>query len=114
MGLFGISEDHIEDCLSLDERFLRNSNSTYFFEHHSDAMAPLILKDDILIVDRSLPATHGRMVVGGLHGDFICRYLLKERGQLVLRAESSFHEDIIVNEDFQLFGVVRGIARDFL
>ena len=41
-GLFGITNDHIENYQSLDERFVKNKASTYFFEAESDSMSPFI------------------------------------------------------------------------
>lgn len=53
-GLFGISQDHIEDYQSLDKRFIKSRVSTFFFQASGDAMSPYIENEDILIVDRSL------------------------------------------------------------
>ena len=54
MGLFGIHDDFSEKYQSLDERFIKNKASTFFFKASGKAMAPLILPDDVLIVDRSV------------------------------------------------------------
>ena len=115
-GLFGIHDDYIEKFQSLDSRFIRNRASTFFFEASSDSMEPLIFKKDVLIVDRSVEAHHKKVAVLSLHGEMICKRILKENNGLLLRSENPDYKDIIVTEEMDLiiFGVVIGIAREFL
>lgn len=113
-GLFGIADDYAQKYQSLDERFIHNKASTFFFEASGDSMEPLIREKDILIVDRSITANHGRIIVGYLDGHFICKRLIRMGSQLILRSENKLHRDISINEDsdFIIWGVVSGQARD--
>ncbi|EQC47329.1 LexA family transcriptional regulator [Bacteriovorax sp. Seq25_V] len=113
-GLFGISDDYIEKYQSLDQRFIRNKSSTFFFEATGDSMEPIIHSGDVLIVDRSLSWTHGNIIVGHLDGQFICKRLLKSPDGLILRSENKLHRDILITEeiDFLIWGVVSGLGRD--
>ncbi|MFC2075033.1 LexA family protein [Bdellovibrionota bacterium] len=115
-GLFGISEDFTEKYLSLDERFIQNKASTYFFEAESDSMKPLICPGDILIVDRSLECRSGRVVVASISGEFVCKRFVRTADGVVLRSENRAYRDINVTEEMELvvFGVVRGIARELV
>lgn len=114
-GLFGIVNDHIESYQSLDERFVKNKASTYFFEAESDSMSPLIMEKDILIVDRALDSYPGCIVVCSLNGEMLCKRLVEQQGHLYLRSENERYKPILLQEDseFTVFGVVRGIAREF-
>jgi DNA polymerase V len=114
-GLFGIVNDHIESYQSLDERFVKNKASTYFFEAESDSMSPLIEEKDILIVDRSLESYPGCIVVCSLNGEMLCKRLIQKNGCLYLSSENKSYKTIELNEDsdFSVFGVVRGLAREF-
>jgi DNA polymerase V len=113
-GLFGISDDYISDYQSLDERFVRNKASTYFFLVAGESMSPLILEKDILIVDRSLNQAHNRVVVVGLDGELFCKRWIQEKGAVRLVSDNPRYPEIQVSpeQDLQLFGVVIGLARD--
>ncbi len=113
-GLFGISDDYVEKYQSLDQRFVRNKSSTFFFEATGDSMEPIIHSGDVLIVDRSMTWVHGNIIVGHLDGLFICKRLLKSPDGLILRSENKLHRDILITEDidFLIWGVVSGLARD--
>jgi DNA polymerase V len=114
-GLFGIVNDHVENYQSLDERFVKNKASTYFFEAESDSMSPLIMEKDILIVDRALDSYPGCIVVCSLNGEMFCKRLVERNGTLYLYSENEKYKPVELQEDsdFMIFGVVRGIAREF-
>ena len=114
-GLFGIVNDHVENYQSLDERFVKNKASTYFFEAESNSMSPLIMEKDILIVDRALESYPGCIVVCSLNGEMLCKRLIEKRGILFLFSENQKYKPIELydDSDFTVFGVVRGIAREF-
>lgn len=114
-GLFGITNDHIENYQSLDERFVKNKASTYFFEAESDSMSPLIMEGDVLIVDRALDVFSGRIVVCSLNGEMLCKRLKSENGKHFLCSENQKYSpiEILSDSDFSVFGVVRGVAREF-
>ena len=48
-GLFGITEDFVDSYLSLDEKFLRSRESTFFVRSSGDSMMPEIKDQDILM-----------------------------------------------------------------
>lgn len=113
-GLFGISDDYIEKYQSLDSRFIKNKSSTFFFEATGSSMEPLIIEKDVLIVDRSLEATHDRVVVVSLDNEMLCKRLIKDSSGNLLRSDNRTYRDIYITEEINLsvFGVVIGIARD--
>lgn len=114
VGLFGIQEDHIQKYQSLDDRFVKNKSSTYFFVAAGDSMQPLILEKDILIVDRSLEPTHNKIVVVAVNGEMYCKRLVSRGGQLLLVSDNKNYSEIIINGemDIHFFGVVTGLGRD--
>lgn len=71
--------------LSLHELLIPRPTSTFFVRVVED-LAPNVRAQDILIVDRSLPAVHGALVLVVLQGQFHLRRLLKERGELWLHS----------------------------
>lgn len=115
-GLFGISEDHLEKYQSLDERLIRDRAATFFFEASGEAMSPLIMEKDILIVDRSIEPVSGCIVVVQIEGELLCRRLHLTEREVGLHAENSQHAPLILKDgqDLQVFGVVTSVVRDIL
>ncbi len=114
-GLFGISEDFVENYLSLDEKFLRNREATFLVRAGGDSMSPEIKDNDILIVDRSLTAKHQSIIAVFYNGVAMCKQLYLEGENKYLRSFNSKYKNILIGEEDELlvFGVVIGLARDF-
>jgi DNA polymerase V len=116
MGLFGISEDHSEDYLSLDERFIRNKNATFMFRMEGDSLAPMILNGDYLIIDRSIHHFQNKLLVLDYQGERLCRLMINLQGRKILRAFNPKFKDIVITmeNELQIFGVVTMHFRDWL
>lgn len=114
-GLFGIRDNSEELDLSLDERFIKNPISTFFFHMKGMAMSPLICDGDVLIVDRSLPMAHDKVAVVSYQGEMLCRRLYLRRGVFKLMADHPRYQTIVVQpEDFSFFGVATSLVREKL
>ncbi len=113
-GLFGIADDFTENYLSLDEKYLSNRESTFLVRAGGDSMEPEIKAGDILIVDRSVPLTSGKIATFYFNGNAICKQYIKRAGKIFLHSYNLNYQDIEVKDtdDLQLFGVVTGITRD--
>ncbi len=114
-GLFGIAEDYEEAYLSLDQHLVKNRESTYFLRAMGNSMMPLILPQDILVVDRSVKIEANQIVVLTLNGQRLCKRLVRERGQMFLFSENKNYKPIPIVEESELviFGPVVGLARGF-
>ncbi len=115
-GLFGISGDHLEKYQSLDERLIRDRAATFFFEASGEAMSPLIMEKDILIVDRSTQPISGCIVIVQIEGELLCRRLHITDHEVGLHAENPQHAPLVLRDgqDLQVFGVVTSVVRDIL
>jgi DNA polymerase V len=113
-GLFGISEDYQESFLSLDERFIKDKNSTYFFKAQGDSMSPLIINGDVLVVDRSVTPASESIVIVSWEGEMICKRLRKKNGYWVLSSMNPQFKDIFIRHQEQtvFFGVVTSLVRE--
>lgn len=114
-GLFGISDDFVESYLSLDEKFVRDQNATFFVRASGDSMWPKIENEDILIVDTSLTLKNGSIGTFFYNGNPICKQWFKTENGFVLKSINSKYQDLVIKESDQieLFGVVIGLAREF-
>ena len=73
-----------------------------------------IHKGDILIVDRSLEADCGRIVIAFLNGEFTVKRLKKEGKELYLVPENPKFPRLKIEPgwDFQIWGVVTYVIHD--
>ncbi|MGK0367491.1 MAG: DNA polymerase V [Thermoproteota archaeon] len=114
-GLFGVSDDFVEERLSLDEKFSTDKASVFFVRASGDSMEPLIFTGDILIVDTAIHLFKGAVGAFFYNGNPICKRWIIENGKKILRSDNPSQQDIIISEDdeCELFGVVVGMARGF-
>ena len=108
-GLFGISDDFIEDYQSLDSKFVKNKSSTFFFKASGNSMEPLIHSGDVLVVDRSITSFHKKVCVVIYENQLICkRVIIHGSHSVSLVSENLKHPAILLNEnlDASVWGVV--------
>lgn len=112
-GLFGIQDDFYEEYLSLDEHFIKDKKSTFFFRASGNSMEPQIFSNDILIVDRSLKAKSGQICILSLEGSFLCKRLLTTSREVILVSDNSIYKPMKITTEMEMiiWGVVVGIAR---
>lgn len=115
-GLFGIQDDHIENYLSLDERFIRNKHATFIFKMEGDSMSPHIEAGDYLIVDRSLTDFMDKIVVVDVFDERMCKFLTRSHGQTVLRSFNNRYKDIVITDEMEIniFGVATLSFKDLI
>jgi DNA polymerase V len=113
-GLFGISDDFVESYLSLDEKFMKNKESTFFVRASGDSMSPDIKNNDILVVDRSITIFSGAIIAFYFNGIPMCKEIIKSESNTYLKSSNKEFKTIVVTADDELtvFGVVIGIVRD--
>lgn len=115
-GLFGISDDHLESFQSLDERFVKNRKSTYFFEARGESMSPLIFPGDVLVVDRSLKPAKNRLAIVIHEGEMICKRLGQDKnGWLLLSENPKFPaRRVDPEEGLIVWGIVRAVVHPLI
>jgi len=103
------ADDYVERQLDLNELVIQHPTTTFFVQVEGESMSGAgIQTGDTLVVDRSLEAVSGKIIVAVLHGEFTVKRLLLKGGKATLRAENPKYQDIVVNDgdDFQVWGVV--------
>ncbi len=101
-----------EGLLDLNEYLVPHKASTFFVRVTGDSMTGVgIFPEDMLIVDRSLTATYGKIVIAVLNGEMTVKRLEKDKNGLLLCAENEKYPDIIVteNDSFSVWGVVTNV-----
>jgi DNA polymerase V len=107
-GLFGVSDDFIEKYQSLDSKFVKNKESTFYFKAIGDSMVPTIFPSDILVVDRSIKNFNGRVCVIAYNDEFVCKRVYQKKDHIVLKSDNSKFKDIIIHDEHSaiVWGVV--------
>jgi DNA polymerase V len=104
------ADDYVERRLSLDEHLIQHKESTFFMRVAGHSMRNLgIFDGDLLVVDRSVPATHGCVVVAVIDGEFTVKQLLYTAQGKVLRAAHPDYPEVAITaeQDFSIWGVVQ-------
>lgn len=109
-GLPAPADDGIQTKLSLDDHLVQHKESTFFMRVAGDSMMGLgIFDGDLLVVDRAMAATHGRVVIAVLDGEFTVKQLLNTPTGQVLRAAHPAYPDVLIRpgQDLSIWGVVQ-------
>ena len=103
------ADDNIEGRLDLNELVVRHPAATFFVRVEGDSMAGANIQDgDILVVDRAVKATSGKVVVAILNGEFTVKRIQIETTRVLLLPENPQFQPLEVTEeiDFEIWGVV--------
>src|SRR2546429_7524644 len=88
-GFGAAADDYMERGIDLNEQLILNKPATFFFRMNGDAMTGAgINSGDVLIVDRSLKAGNGKIIVAAVNGDLVVRRFQQTFNYLSLVAEN--------------------------
>lgn len=108
------AEDHIEQTLDITELLVTNPPATFYLRVSGDSMIDAgIYEKDILIVDRSLTAQHGDIVVAQINDEFTVKRFYVRNSEFILHPENPKYEPIVVKngDEFAIFGIVTSVVR---
>ncbi len=106
------ADDYIEDYLDLNEYLIKHPAATFLVRAKGKSMINAAIRSgDILIVDRSIEARHGKIVVAAVDGELTVKRLYAKGGINKLQPENSDFPEIIVSEDNDvlIWGVVTSV-----
>ena len=101
--------DHTRKRIDLNEHLIRNREATFIFRVKGDSMTGIgIYEGDELLVDRSIEAKHGNIVLAVLNNEFTVKRLHRRGGVVKLVAENPIYPPIVVKdgEELVIWGVV--------
>ena len=105
-GFGAAADDYMERGIDLNEQLIRNKPATFFMRVRGDAMTGAgIFDGDTIIVDRSIKADSGKVVVATLNGEMLIRRLEKTFNKLRLLAETPKHATIEVDASCDSLGI---------
>ena len=99
-GFGAAADDYAERGIDLNEQLILNKAATFFFRMNGDAMTGAgICTGDVLIVDRSIQVSNGRIGVVANRGELLVRYVHYFSDRIALIPASENHKIIEVKKD---------------
>ncbi|MGB8339553.1 MAG: translesion error-prone DNA polymerase V autoproteolytic subunit [Burkholderiales bacterium] len=108
-GFPATADDYIEKRLDLNLALVKNKDTTFMVKVKGDSMTGANIQDgDMLIVDRSLPAKSGRIVVAAIQGEVTVKRFKIKKGESWLMPENPAYEPMLISADSDctIWGVV--------
>ncbi len=101
------ADDYIESSLDLNTYLIKHPAATYFARAKGNSMEGCgIFDGDLLIVDRSLEAQDGQIIIAVLDGELTCKILDKKQQRLI--AASRHYPPIKIAEYSEL--IIEGVV----
>ena len=109
-GFGAAADDYMERGIDLNEQLVRNKPATFFMRVSGDAMTGAgIFHGDVVIVDRSIKAASGKIIIATLNGEMLIRRFEKTFNKIRLVPETPKLSAIDVDlsgSEFSIWGVV--------
>ena len=103
------AEDFTELSISLDKHLIQNPAATFMAYANGNSMVRSgIHHGDILIIDRSIDARDGDIIIAVLHGEFTVKQLSIVKGIFFLIPKNPRYSPVEISDDmdFEIWGVV--------
>ena len=108
------ADDYLEGEIDLNRLLIERPAACYLMRVSGPSMSGAgVMDGDLVVVDRSLEAVSGHVVVAVLHGEMTIKRLRVTNGRAVLKAEHPGYPSIMICEEnpAEIWGVVVGCVR---
>lgn len=109
------ADDYVADTLDLNDHLMPRKEASFLLRAKGDSMVGVGIHDgDLLVVDRSITASNGCVVIAAVDGEFTVKTLEKKRGVIrLLPANPDFHPIEFKDEqELQIWGVVTNVVHN--
>ena len=103
------AEDYREHSISLDRYIIQNPAATFMAYANGNSMERVgIYHRDLLIIDRSLSARDGDVIIALISGEFMVKQISIIDGHLFLMPRNTQHSHVKITSEmeFEVWGVV--------
>ena len=107
------AEDYLNESLDFNRDLIKHPEATFYGRVQGDSMIGAGICDgDIAVIDRSIEAEHGNVVVAYINNEFTVKFLdlshKKDEGWIELRPANKAFSPIRIDEtsNFRVWGVV--------
>ena len=108
------AEDYVEKTLDLNELCIKHPAATFFVRVEGESMIEGgIFPGDVLVVDRSLEAAHGDIIIASLESEMTVKQLHLTPVPVRLLPRNRAYQPIVIEDGMTLevFGVVTNVVR---
>jgi len=108
------AEDYVEKTIDLNDLCIQHPAATFFVRVQGDSMIGAgIYPGDVLVVDRSLRARHGDIIIASLETEMTVKQLHLKPAPVRLLPCNPAYQPITVEGDMvmEVFGVVTNVVR---
>ena len=107
------AQDYVEQRIDLNALMVQHPSATYFVRVSGESMIEAGINDgDMLVVDSSLTASHGDIVVAAVDGEFTVKLLQLHPCLQLMPMNTKFKPIAIQTEDaLEVFGVVTFVIK---
>jgi DNA polymerase V len=109
------ADDYIERYLDLNSECIKHPSSTFMVRATGDSMVDAgIFSGDLLIVDRSLEVTDGKIVIAAINGELTVKRIAYHNSRLrLMPANPNFSPiDITDEQELVIWGVVTYVLHE--
>lgn len=106
------ADEHVSEKLDLNRFLIRHPSSTFLVRASGDSMINAgIHSGDVLVVDRSLEISDGKIVIAAVDGELTVKRYSKKNGRIQLLPENPKYEPIALDDESELhmWGVVTNV-----
>ena len=97
-------DDTVESSLNVHDLLVKHEAATFFVRVEGDSMEGAgIFSGDYLVVDRSVEARAGKIVVAAVNGELVVKRLAIQDGRHILVSEQEGYKPIVVSDDEDCF-----------
>ena len=111
------AEDHAQKRLDLNELLINQPDATFFMRVRGPSMRDAGIDDgDYVVIDRSIEAKHGQVVLAVVDGEFTIKRLFRRAGRVKLQAANPTFSDIEFRDgqELTIWGVVTWTLKGLL
>mgnify|MGYP006301713723 CR=1 FL=1 len=113
-GFGSAADDYMERGIDLNEQLIKNKAATFFMRVQGSSMINAgIRHGDVVIVDRSITAKSGHIIIAVINGDMLIRRMERSMQRIRLLPETPRLSPIEITDqsDFSVWGVVTYIIK---
>lgn len=106
--------DFIDLSLDLNKHLIKHPAATFYGRVKGDSLKNAGIEDgDLLIIDRSLEPTNGKIAVCFIDGEFTCKRIKIKGKNVFLMPENEKYDPIKItdNSDFLIWGIVTHVIK---
>lgn len=110
------ANDFIDISIDLNRDLIKHPSATFFGRVKGESMKDIGIGDgDLLIIDKSLTPTNGKVAVCFIDGDFTVKRIKLENNKCWLMPANVNYHPIEINEqnDLQIWGIVIHVIKSF-